>query len=130
MSPLNTISCAASPLILSSMWCYLRCLYPCINICAVSPLILKSVQCPTLFICGVSPPQYQSYYYILCPSSNYNILHDTLSLAQLISSIVALSAKLVFSSSHSMRPILNLFVFIYLLFTLFSQMHFFFKWCK
>ena len=42
---LNTFSCAVPPLILSSVWCYVRC----------PSLILNSVQCPRIISCVPTP---------------------------------------------------------------------------
>ena len=113
---LNTFSCAVSPpLILSSMWCYVRCPHPSVNIwthflvqcpplilssmwCYVRcpSLILNSMQCPNLFVCAVFRPKSILELY---HNSSFNIWHDTLkwnvNLAQLVSSSVALPAKLV-----------------------------------
>ena len=118
---LNTFSCAVSPpLILSSMWCYVRCPHPSVNIwthflvrcpplilssmwCYVRcpSLILNSTQCPNLFVCGVFRPKSILELYPT-PNSSFSIWHDTLkwnvNLAQLVSSSVALPAKLVLFS--------------------------------
>ena len=76
------------PLILSSMWCYVRC----------PSLILNSTHCPNLFVCGVFRPKSILELYPT-PNSSFSIWHDTLkwnvNLAQLVSSSVALPAKLV-----------------------------------
>ena len=97
------------PLILSSMWCYVRCPHPSINIwthflvwCPPWFWIVCTVQCAVsqpIVMYGVSAPILIPEY-ILCPNSSFNLWHDTLkrnvNLAQLVSSSVALPAKLVF----------------------------------
>ena len=80
--------CGVPSLILRSMWCYVQCPF----------LILNSMQYPNLFVGAVFRPKSILELYPT-PNSSFSIWHDTLkwnvNLAQLVSSSVALPAKLV-----------------------------------